>query len=74
MLRPIKSFHRDEDGHWVARLACGHNQHVRHAPPLTSRTWLADEDGRASRIGHPLECKKCDEGAPPDAEPGESTD
>ena len=30
MDQPIASFHQDELGDWVARLACGHHQHVRH--------------------------------------------
>ena len=30
MQQPITGYHTDEEGHWVAQLACGHNQHVRH--------------------------------------------
>ena len=45
----------------MARLACGHGQHVRHDPPLVSRTWVLTEDGRASRLGQILNCVRCDE-------------
>ncbi|WP_278471415.1 DUF3565 domain-containing protein [Gimesia maris] len=63
MQQPITGYHTDEEGHWVAQLACGHNQHVRHNPPLEERIWVTTADGRASMLGHQLNCKKCDEGA-----------
>ena len=66
MDQPIVGFHRDDEGHWVAELACGHNQHVRHDPPLVVRRWVLTEEGRAAFLGTTLECKKCDEGAPVD--------
>lgn len=66
MKRKIVSFHQDEEQHWVARLECGHNQHVRHNPPWTSRPWVITPEGRAAAIGTELNCKKCDEGRPVD--------
>ena len=33
MQQAIIGFHLDEEQHWVAELACGHGQHVRHTPP-----------------------------------------
>ncbi|QDT81317.1 hypothetical protein Mal35_47980 [Gimesia maris] len=66
MQQPITGYHTDEEGHWVAELACGHNQHVRHNPPLEERTWVTTSAGRDSMLGHQLNCKKCDENAPPD--------
>lgn len=66
MERPVSGFHQDEHGDWVAQLACGHNQHVRHNPPWTNRPWVVTAQGRQAMIGHPLACKKCDSGAPPD--------
>ncbi|TWU26238.1 hypothetical protein Pla52o_00910 [Novipirellula galeiformis] len=66
MQQPITGFHTDDQSHWVAELACGHNQHVRHDPPLVSRLWVTTAEGRDSRLGMLLTCKKCDEGAPPD--------
>jgi hypothetical protein len=66
MKQPITGYHKDEEDHWVAELACGHNQHVRHNPPLVSRPWVESESGRTSMLGHELNCKKCDSGAPPD--------
>ena len=66
MKQPIVGYHQDEEAHWVAELQCGHNQHVRHNPPLVSRPWVISEAGRQSRLGYALECKKCDEGLPPD--------
>ncbi|MEP7274290.1 MAG: DUF3565 domain-containing protein [Acidobacteriota bacterium] len=59
--RKIVSFHQDEQRHWVADLECGHQQHVRHDPPLTRRLWVLTVEGRKSRIGGELDCKKCDE-------------
>jgi len=61
MKRRICRFETDDEGHWRAELDCGHLQHVRHDPPLTTREWVLTEEGRASRIGFELECKKCDE-------------
>jgi hypothetical protein len=63
MLRRIVGFHLDEEQHWVADLECGHGQHVRHAPPFLVRPWVTTAEGRASFIGHELNCKRCDEGA-----------
>jgi hypothetical protein len=34
---PIVGYFQDNENHWVAKLACGHKQHVRHNPPLASR-------------------------------------
>jgi hypothetical protein len=61
--RAIVGFHQDERGDWVAELACGHNQHVRHRPPWTLRPWVVTPEGRQARIGQPLDCKLCDEAA-----------
>ncbi len=62
----IVGYHQDEELHWVARLACGHNQHVRHDPPWQNRPWVITEQGRQAMLGAELECRKCDEGAPRD--------
>ncbi|TWT50774.1 hypothetical protein Pla22_35170 [Rubripirellula amarantea] len=64
--QPIIGYHTDDDSHWVARLACGHQQHVRHDPPWMNRSWVKTESGRRSLLGYQLRCRKCDEGAPPD--------
>ncbi|WKE67150.1 DUF3565 domain-containing protein [Gallaecimonas kandeliae] len=66
MDQPIIGYHQDAEGHWVAELACGHFQHVRHDPPWQQRPWVVTEAGRAAKLGLMLGCKKCDEGAPPD--------
>ncbi|AMX01308.1 DUF3565 domain-containing protein [Microbulbifer thermotolerans] len=66
MQQPICGYHRDEEDHWVAELTCGHNQHVRHDPPWQNRPWVTSRAGRDSMLGHLLNCKKCDEGAPRD--------
>lgn len=60
MQRSITGFTTDTDGDWVALLACGHPQHVRHRPPFTLRPWVTTEDGRRSRLGVPLDCVRCD--------------
>ena len=61
MKQGITGFEVDDEGHWRAALACGHFQHVRHDPPLTTREWVLTEAGRTSRLGFELECKRCDE-------------
>ena len=61
MQRIITGFEQDDEDHWRAILDCGHRQHVRHDPPLTTREWVLTEAGRASRLGFELACKRCDE-------------
>ena len=61
MKQRIISFEKDDEGHWRALLECGHYQHVRHDPPLVTRPWVLTEEGRASRLGFELDCKRCDE-------------
>jgi hypothetical protein len=61
MKQKITGFEQDDEHHWRAILACGHRQHVRHDPPLTTRPWVLTEEGRASHLGLELECKRCDE-------------
>ena len=63
MNQKITGFHQDEEQHWVADLACGHTQHVRHDPPWQSRPWVVTAEGRASKLGQLLNCRKCDEAA-----------
>jgi hypothetical protein len=66
MRKKITGYDCDDEGDWRAKLECGHYQHVRHNPPLIEREWVLTEEGRASRIGHELECKKCNEQKPAD--------
>src|SRR3954465_10084899 len=69
MDRPIVGYHLDAEGHWVAELACGHYQHVRHQPPWINRPWVVTPEGRLAALCKSLECKKCDAGLPPAGEP-----
>ncbi|VVD88539.1 hypothetical protein PPN31114_01535 [Pandoraea pneumonica] len=64
--RVITGFRQDDEGQWVARLACGHGQHVRHLPPWQIRTWTQSAAGRDAMIGSVLTCRKCLRGEPPD--------
>jgi tellurite resistance-related uncharacterized protein len=64
--RAIVGFHRDASGDWVAELACGHNQHVRHAPPWQAREWVLHDEGRAAHLGAELICSNCEMPALPD--------
>ncbi len=66
MQQKIIGFDQDSERDWRAKLACGHYQHVRHDPPLTTREWVLSEEGRQTRIGEMLKCRKCDEMASPD--------
>jgi tellurite resistance-related uncharacterized protein len=56
----IAGFHQDPDGEWVADLACGHAQHVRHRPPWQDRPWVQSEAGREAKLGAPIECPLCE--------------
>jgi len=69
MIRRITGFHRDEEGHWVAELECGHTQHVRHDPPWQVRPWVVDEATRRERLGTPLSCPECDGPSPARPDP-----
>jgi len=66
MDQAITGFHLDDEGHWVAELACGHDQHVRHDPPWTSRPWVTTPEGRADALGRAPPCRKCEQAAPRD--------
>jgi hypothetical protein len=57
----IEGFHLDGEGHWVADLACGHAQHVRHQPPWMDRPWVLTPEDRQRHLGVELDCKRCDE-------------
>ena len=65
MQQPIRGFHQDAEGHWVADLACGHGQHVRHDPPWQVREWVLDPSTRQAHVGTPLNCVLCDRDAAP---------
>ena len=60
MKQRIVGYKQDEEEHWVAELACGHFQHVRHNPPMVSRPWVLTEEGRNKMKGYELDCKECD--------------
>jgi hypothetical protein len=66
MKQGIVGYHIDDVGHWVAELACGHFQHVRHDPPMVQRPWVLTKEGRDEMLGYELECKKCNKSAPKD--------
>lgn len=60
MRRRITGFYEDIEGHFIAMLECGHEQHVRHKPPLVERPWVLTAEGRAAKIGVEIDCKACD--------------
>lgn len=66
MQQAIVDYHLDEENHWVARLECGHFQHVRHQPPFINRPWVMHLATRNKMLGQQLNCKKCDQGAEKD--------
>jgi hypothetical protein len=66
MKQSIIGYHKDAQCDWVARLECGHFQHVRHDPPWVNRPWVESRSGRDEKLGALLNCKKCDQAAPPD--------
>jgi hypothetical protein len=63
MNQAIVGYHQDERGDWVAELSCGHGQHVRHQPPMTTRVWVTTDAGRNQHVGTTLNCTICDEAA-----------
>jgi uncharacterized protein DUF3565 len=67
--REIVGYHQDEDGGWVAELACGHQRHVRHQPPFELRPWVVDAEGRRERLGTLLPCGLCEQQSPPTSDP-----
>ena len=60
MKQKIVGFHLDEENDWVADLACGHKQHVRHDPPFFKREWVTKPETRKEYLGTVLNCKRCD--------------
>lgn len=60
MRRAIIGFYEDVAGDFVAMLECGHEQHVRHKPPLVERPWVLTAEGLAAMIGNAIECRACD--------------
>jgi tellurite methyltransferase len=64
--RKIVGFHLDDEGAWVAELACRHGQHVRHQPPWVERPWVLTPTGRASQLGRSLACPWCDRAERPE--------
>ncbi len=61
MQRAIVDFTTDDEGHWVAMLACGHCQHVRHKPPFIERPWVIGRETRLAMLGVALDCMLCDD-------------
>jgi tellurite methyltransferase len=64
--RPIAGYRKDEEDHWVALLGCWHPRRVRHNPPLVSRPWVLNEEGRRTRLEAPLDCVRCERFELPD--------
>lgn len=71
MKRRISGFYEDIEGHFVAMLECGHEQHVRHKPPLVERPWVLTQEGRDGKIGAFLDCPFCDRDADTGVDDGE---
>jgi hypothetical protein len=59
LLPHLLDFHQDAEGHWVAHLACGHSQHLRHQPPWQNRAWVLAAEQRQARLGKPFPCGWC---------------
>jgi len=70
--RAIVAFRLDAEGEWVAELACGHRQHVRHRPPFFPRPWVLEPDTRRQRLGTLLECRLCGQNVPAPAPSSEA--
>jgi hypothetical protein len=57
---------QDDAQPWVAILACGHPQHLRHQLPWTDRPWVLTATGRERCLGSRLDCPLCDQAPRPD--------
>src|SRR5580704_10200735 len=57
--RKIVDYYLDECCDWIAKLECGHQQHVRHNPPWTHRHWVTTPQGRFDHLGFELRCLVC---------------
>lgn len=66
MHHAITGYFQDEAGHWVAKLDCGHGQHLPHNPPKANNAWVLTQTGRDDKIGVVLMCKKCIAGEMPE--------
>jgi hypothetical protein len=55
----IVGFHQDDEGHWVAELSCGHQQHMRHDPPWQNRPWVITQEGRERFLDTEIPCAQC---------------
>ena len=64
MKQAILYFRRDDEGDWIAELACGHHFHVRHRPPLVDRAWVLTAAGRQRFVGVKVHCRVCTGEAP----------
>ncbi|MGD9785207.1 MAG: DUF3565 domain-containing protein [Hyphomicrobiaceae bacterium] len=64
MKQRIVGFYEDIAGDFVAMLSCGHEQHVRHKPPLVERPWVLTPEGRARMVGQEVDCVQCTREAP----------
>ena len=56
----IAAFRQDADRDWIADLACGHSQHVRHRPPWQNRPWVESDEERQAKLGAAIECLACE--------------
>lgn len=63
--QPITSYRQDDTGDWIAELACGHAQHVRHSPPWELRPWVLNAQDRQAKLGTHLDCGTCDQSTTP---------
>lgn len=64
--RVIVAFRVDDAAEWIAELACGHHQHVRHQPPLQFREWVLSDEGRRAHVGTLTVCRLCDQALLPE--------
>jgi hypothetical protein len=71
--RVIVGFEQDARGDWIARLSCGHKQHIRHRPPFEVRPWVLAADSREARIGTDRDCPLCDRPEAVEGTSGDST-
>ena len=70
----ITGYFQDVEGHWVAKLGCGHDQQLPHNPPVANNPWVLTQTGRADKIGVLVVCTDCIAGTAPNRQFSSSLD
>lgn len=65
MHQAITGYSQDDEGHWMAKLDCGHHEQMRHDLPKANNAWVLTKAGRDDKVGVVLICSNCIAGIAP---------